>query len=68
MQAIQNKNYESYLRMKMQPYSGEWVVICEGEIVAHGKDLKRAVSEAQKTCGRKKLMIVKIPGKETLIY
>jgi hypothetical protein len=62
------KNYEAYLQMKTGPYTGEWVILCEGKIVSHGKELKKAVSEARKKCGKKRLMIAKIPGKETLIY
>jgi len=68
MQALQKKNYESYLKMRTESYTGEWVIICEGRVVAHGKSLKKAVSDAKKQCGEKRFMIVKIPSKETMIY
>lgn len=68
MQAVQSKNYSSYMKMDTKNYSGEWVIICEGGIVSHGKDLKKAVNEAKEKCGERKLMVTKIPGKETMIY
>ena len=68
MQEVQNKNYELFLKMKMEPYSGEWVIVYEGKIVAHGKNLKKAVGKAREKSGKKRLMIIKAPGKETMIY
>lgn len=56
------------MKMDTKNYSGEWVIICEGRIVSHGKGLKKAVDEARKECGESRLMITKIPGKETMIY
>jgi len=68
MQAIQSKNYDSYMKMATKNYSGEWVIICEGRIVSHGTNLKKTVEEAKEKCGEKRLMVAKIPAKETMIY
>lgn len=68
MQSIKQINYDSYLKADLDSYIGEWVVICEGRVVSHNKNLKKAVAEAKKKYGEKRFMIAKVPSKETMIY
>jgi len=60
-------NYGSFMKLDTSGYVDEWVVLCDGEVVAHGKDIKKAVAEAKAKCSSKRLMIAKIPSEETMI-
>ncbi len=68
MQQSKQVNYNYYLESNLDNYIGEWVIICEGKLVSHDKNLKKAVEVAKEKCGNKKLLIAKIPDKETMIY
>ncbi len=47
-------------------YLGEWVVICEDQVVAHHRDLTR-LQDAIARC-RQTPTIAKIPKEDTLIF
>ena len=68
MNTAQETNYSYYLKSDLNEYAGEWIVIAEGKIVAHGDDVKHVVEEAKQHAPNKRLLLVKVPGKETMIY
>ena len=67
-QTILNKNYDFFLETNLDKYKGEWVILCENEIVSHGNNLKKIVEEAKKKCANKKFLITKVPSEETMIF
>ncbi len=68
MQTTKEKNFDAYLAANLNDYTGEWVIFCEGKLIAHDENLKNAVDKAQAIVGQKRLMIAKVPEKETMIY
>ena len=68
MNTAQETNYSYYLKSDLNEYAGEWIVIAEGKIVAHGDEVKQVVEEAKRKFGDKRLLLVKVPGKETMIF
>ena len=67
-QTLIEKNYEYFLATDVKQFIGEWVIICEGNIVAHGRDVKRAFKEAMLKYPGKRLMVARVPDKETMIF
>lgn len=63
-----NKNYECFLKTDVAPYIGEWVAICEGKLVSHGKDVKKVFAQAKQKCPTKRPLLTRIPSKETMIF
>ncbi len=61
-------NYEQYLRIDISHYTGEWVAVSEGKIIAHGKDVRAVAKEAIIICGNKKFLLSKVPSEETMIF
>jgi hypothetical protein len=68
MQQAKEANYDAYLSTDLKNLTGEWVIFSNGELVAHDKNLKRAVEKARSAVGDRRLMIAKVPDKETMIY
>ncbi|MDP1695939.1 MAG: DUF5678 domain-containing protein [archaeon] len=68
VQTLTEKNYEFFLSTDVREFIGEWVIICEGKIVAHNKDVKQAVREAIAKYPNKKFMVARVPDKETMIF
>ena len=50
------------MNSNLQEYEGLWVCICEGEVVASGKNAKATYDEAKKRCA--KPIIFQVPTKE----
>ena len=67
-QQIQEKNYNYYMSTDISLYSGEWIEICENKIVAHGRNLKNVVKEANEKCFGKKFLLARAPGEEAMIF
>jgi 2-polyprenyl-3-methyl-5-hydroxy-6-metoxy-1,4-benzoquinol methylase len=67
-QAVLDKNYDFFLETDLDKYKGEWVIICNNEIISHGNNLKEIVEEAKKKCGSKKFLITRVPSEETMIF
>lgn len=65
---MKTDNYEMFLKLDMSEFIGEWVVIIDGEIVAHGKNVKEVLKEAITRFPGKRPMIARIPEKETMIF
>jgi len=66
--SIQEGNYEFFMHANVSSYIGEWIAICEDKIVSHGKDVKEVANEASKLCGKKKILLARVPDKETMLF
>ncbi len=60
-------SYQYFMRTDMSPYVGEWVAIVDREIVAHSPNAKEVYEKAKKAYPRKRPLLTRIPGKETMI-
>lgn len=65
---VLESNYEYYLNADLGSYIGEWVAVCEGKVVSHGKDVRNVAKEARKICGSKKFLLSRVPSEETMIF
>ena len=63
-----DSNYEVFMKSNFDKYKGKWVAICESNIVCSGDNAKKTFEEAQKKCPNKKILIVKVPEEQTMIY
>ena len=50
-------------RKDWSDYSGEWIALCNGKVIANDKDLSNVIKESSKKCGNKKPLFTKIPEK-----
>ncbi|MFA5174515.1 MAG: DUF5678 domain-containing protein [Candidatus Pacearchaeota archaeon] len=65
---MNNNNYELFMKTDVSRYIGEWVAICDGKIVSHGKKVKEVLNQATSKCPGKKPLIARIPEQETMIF
>lgn len=63
-----DKNYQHYMKTNLSPYIGQWVAVCNQQIVAHGKDVKKVYGEAKKKCPKERPLVTRVPDKETMIF
>jgi len=63
-----DKNYQFFMKAKIDPYIGEWIAICNQKIVSHGKDVKKVFKEAREKCPTERPLITRVPEKETMIF
>lgn len=61
-------NYEVYLKTNLEKYIGKWIAICDEGVVAVGNNAKEAYHQAQLKFPDKKIMLVKVPEDETMIF
>lgn len=62
-----SKNYEFFMRTNFQNYAGEWVVICNEKLVAHGQDIKKAFLKAKKLYPEEMPFIALVKDREWLL-
>ena len=62
-----DKSYEFFLQLKVSPYADEWIAIVDEKVVAHGKEVKKVLAEAQHAYPRSRPLIAKIPGRQAMI-
>lgn len=62
------KNYQYFLDMDTRQYLGEWIAICKGGVVAHGKNPKEVFKEAKEKYPKERPLLTRIPEKETMIF
>lgn len=62
------KNYNFYMKTDFSKYLGEWIAIANDEVVSHGKDLKKIYATVKKKHPQARVLVAKIPGKESSIY
>ncbi len=65
---MKDKGYEDFLRMDLSHYSGEWIAICEQNVVSHGKNVKLVYTQAKKKYPGSIPALVLVPGKEKWIF
>ncbi len=64
----QEQNYQYYMETDISRFSGEWIAVCEGKIVSHGKNVKEVAEEAKVKSGGKKFLIARVPSEESMIF
>ncbi len=62
------QNYQFFMKKNLDSYIGEWVAVCNKEIISHGKDAKKVFREAKKKYPNQKILLTRIPDKETMIF
>lgn len=67
-QSLSGSSYDFFLEADLDEYKGEWITICNDDIISHGNNLKEVVEEAKKKCTNKKFLIAKVPSEETMIF
>jgi len=65
---IMDSNYEIYIKTDLSKYTGKWVAICNEGIIAIGDNAKLVYLEAQEKYPNKKIMLIKVPEEESLIF
>jgi hypothetical protein len=55
------------MKTDLSPYMGEWVAICDDQIVSHKPTFKEALEDARKICPKKRPLITKVPSGEVMI-
>ncbi|MBR9699074.1 hypothetical protein GOV09_01295 [Candidatus Woesearchaeota archaeon] len=61
-------NYQFFMKSNVDSYIGQWVAVCDQEIVSHGTDVKKVFAEAKKKCPTKRPLITRVPDKATMIF
>ena len=61
-------NYEIYLKTDLEKFRGKWIAICDKGIVAAGNNAKAVYNEAKSKFPNKKIMLVKVPEDEAMIF
>lgn len=61
-------NYEIYMKTNIGKYTGKWIAICDKGVVAVGDNPKEVYNEAQSKFPDKKVMLVKVPENEAMIF
>ncbi|MFH1134312.1 MAG: DUF5678 domain-containing protein [Nanoarchaeota archaeon] len=59
--------YQYFMKANLDSYVGQWVAICDEKIVSHGKNPKEVFMEAKKG-GCSKILLSRVPDKETMIF
>ncbi len=61
-------NYSAFLELDLTEYAGEWVAICDGEVVSHDQSFKKAFETAKRECQGKSPLMAMIPTEDALIF
>ena len=65
---MQELNYDYFMQTDVSEFIGEWIAICDNEIVAHGKEINQVVKIATKNSRGKKFLLARVPSGETMIF
>jgi DNA repair protein RadC len=60
------KNYETYLKLDLSGYIGQWVAIFNNKVISHGTDPKEVYKEAMKISNNQIIMLTKIPSRDAI--
>ena len=63
-----DKNYQFYMDTNVDRYVGQWIAICNEQIIASGTDVKKVFTEAKQKFPKEKPFITRVPDKETMIF
>ena len=61
------ESYNFFMEANVENYIDEWVAVVDSEIVSHGKNVEKVIKEAKRKYPKKKPLITRVPGKETMI-
>jgi len=61
-------SYGYYIKTDLEKYLGEWIVIIDDDVVAHGKDVKKVYNDAKAKYPRKRPLLAKVPEEKALIF
>ncbi len=62
------KEYETFMKMDLTPYRGEWIAIYGREVICHGKKFGAVFDQAKKKLPGKHPFFSMVPGKESWIF
>ena len=63
-----NKNYDFFMESDLSKFVGEWVAISNQRIVSSGKSAKQVFKQAKKKHPNARILLTKVPEKETMIF
>jgi hypothetical protein len=61
------KNYQFYLNSDLSEYSGKWIAMVDGKVVASGERADEVYKNAKKKHPKKKIAIDMVPSSDILI-
>ncbi|MBI4181751.1 MAG: succinyl-CoA synthetase subunit alpha [Candidatus Aenigmarchaeota archaeon] len=61
------KDYECYLKANLVAYRDQWIAMVDGEIVSSGKNAKRVYEEARARFPKRRPLLARVPGLQTMI-
>jgi len=61
-------NYEFYMGADLSGYVGKWIAICNKQILSEGDNPKVVFNNAQKKCGKNRILLTKVPKESTMIF
>lgn len=61
-------NYQFFMKTNVDQYIGQWIAICNKEIVSHGKSAKKVFEQAKEKYPKAKPLLTRVPDKETMIF
>jgi len=66
MQALES-NFNSLLKLNLEEYSGSWIAIFKGHVIANGEDLKEVYTRAKQTHPKDEVLFSKVPEDAPLL-
>ena len=61
-------NYDFFMKTDLSNFIGEWVAIYNQRIISSGKSAKQVFREARKKHPKARILLTKVPEKETMIF
>jgi len=65
---LTNDSYLSFLTADLKCYLGEWVAICNGNVISHDPSFKTAYIEAKRQCPQNRPLLTRVPDQDTMIF
>ena len=62
-----SEDYDYFMQLDVSPYVGQWVGICNNQVVSHDPSFKEAYKQAKKVCGPKKPFISLVPTDQAML-
>ncbi len=61
------RNYECYLKADLAAYRDQWIAVVVGQIVSSGKNAKAVFEEARARFPKRRPLLARVPGSQTMI-
>lgn len=65
---MKKDEYNTFLKLDLSPYSGEWVALCDNKVISHGKQIKPVFYKAKKMFPKRIPELLLVPGKEKWLF